>query len=221
MKNQLTLAVLLVASTTIVPACATKSFVRTSVADVNNRVETLTRSVDETQERARVMDTRLAEVDRTAQNAHGTAQRAHATATAAEARAESAVGKAEAVEAASKRVVYSLVLSEDQGNFAFGKATLPDVAKTRIDELAAKITADPQGAFFEIEGHTDAIGSSAYNDRLGLKRAEMVKRYLYENHQIPLHRISVISYGRGKPVAPNTTREGRAQNRRVVIRILT
>ena len=58
------------------------------------------------------------------------------------------------------------------------------------------------------------------NKRLGLERAENVKRYLYEQHQVPLHKINVISYGEEKPIAPNKTRDGRAQNRRVVIRVL-
>ena len=58
------------------------------------------------------------------------------------------------------------------------------------------------------------------NDKIGLDRAEAVKRYLYEQHQIPLFKMNVISYGQDKPVAPNTTKDGRAQNRRVVIRIL-
>jgi outer membrane protein OmpA-like peptidoglycan-associated protein len=58
------------------------------------------------------------------------------------------------------------------------------------------------------------------NERLGLARAEAVKRYLYEHHQIPLHKMNVISYGEEKPVAPNNTRVGRAQNRRVVIKVL-
>ena len=53
-----------------------------------------------------------------------------------------------------------------------------------------------------------------------MERAEAVKRYLYEQHQIPLHKMNVISYGEEKPVAPNKTRDGRAQNRRVVIKIL-
>jgi outer membrane protein OmpA-like peptidoglycan-associated protein len=54
-----------------------------------------------------------------------------------------------------------------------------------------------------------------------MQRAEAVKRYIYEQHQVPLHRINVISYGEDKPIAPNKTRDGRAQNRRVVIKVLT
>ena len=82
------------------------------------------------------------------------------------------------------------------------------------------IYAIPFGNYVEIEGHTDSTGDKVTNQRLGEARAEAVKRYLYEAHQVPLHKMNVISYGAEKPVSPNTTREGRAQNRRVVIRIL-
>jgi peptidoglycan-associated lipoprotein len=58
------------------------------------------------------------------------------------------------------------------------------------------------------------------NERIGMQRAEAVKKYLYEQYQIPLHKMNVISYGEDKPIAPNKTRAGRAQNRRVVIKVL-
>ena len=83
-----------------------------------------------------------------------------------------------------------------------------------------RLTADPKSVFIEVEGHTDSRGAASDNVRLGLERAEAVKRYVYENHKIPLHRVSVISFGEEKPVASNKTKEGRAQNRRVVIRVL-
>jgi len=128
--------------------------------------------------------------------------------------------KVEAMDKANKRLVYEVVLSEDSGNFKFGKVELPQEAKAKLDEMIEKMKADPKGAFFEIEGHTDNVGDAKVNERIGLERAEAVKRYLYEQHQIPLHKMNVISYGEDKPVAPNKTREGRAQNRRVVIKVL-
>jgi outer membrane protein OmpA-like peptidoglycan-associated protein len=72
----------------------------------------------------------------------------------------------------------------------------------------------------EIEGHTDSVGSKTVNDHVGWVRAETVKRYLHEKHGVPLDKMTVISYGKERPIAPNGTREGRAQNRRVVIRVV-
>jgi outer membrane protein OmpA-like peptidoglycan-associated protein len=221
MNRTIGVVVVVVAAVAGAPACATKSFVRSSVADVNAQVASVSRTVDEHREQTRVMDGRLTEVDRTAQSAQTAAQRAQTSADGAGARADAAARHAATLDAASKRLMYTVVLSEDEGNFPFGKATLPDDARARLDELITRLKADPQGAFFEIEGHTDAIGDKAFNEQLGLDRAEAVKRYLYDAHQIPLHRMNVISYGPDKPVAPNSTRDGRAQNRRVVVRILT
>jgi peptidoglycan-associated lipoprotein len=202
-------------------ACATKKFVRTNVGEVNNKVDTLTRTVEETQERTRTNETRIGEVDQKAgaadQRAAAAGQRADQAYTAAEA----VNTRASAIEKASKRLVYEVVLSEDKGNFKFGKADMPDTSKGEIDTLVQKLKAEPNGAFIEIEGHTDSAGTPQTNYRLGLERAENVKRYIYEQHQVPLHRINVISYGEEKPIAPNKTRDGRAQNRRVVIKVLT
>ena len=92
--------------------------------------------------------------------------------------------------------------------------------KASIDDLIGKLKEDPQGVYIEIEGHTDTTGPSTLNERLALERAEAVKRYLYEHHQVPLHKMNVISYGEERPVAPNDTRQGRAENRRVVIKVL-
>jgi outer membrane protein OmpA-like peptidoglycan-associated protein len=87
--------------------------------------------------------------------------------------------------------------------------------------MIGELRTNPQNIYIEIEGHTDNVGTTAVNEQLGLERAEAVKRYLYEQHQVPLHKINVISYGEDKPVAPNNTRDGRAQNRRVVVKVLS
>jgi peptidoglycan-associated lipoprotein len=208
-------------------ACATKKFVRTSVGQVNDKVDSLGRSVEETQERTRQNEGKIAEVDQKAAAAdqkavaaQGAADRANTAAQQAASTANTAVQHADAIEKASKRIVYEVVLSEDQGNFKFGKKDLPDEAKAKLDEMIQQIKADPKGAYFEIAGYTDSIGSKEYNEKLGLERAEAVQRYLYEQHQIPLFKMNVISYGEDNPVAENNTKAGRAQNRRVVIRVL-
>jgi peptidoglycan-associated lipoprotein len=201
-------------------ACATKKFVRTSVGEVNDKVDSVGKAVEETQERTRQNEGRIAAVDQKADQANQSAQQANSAAGEARSAADAAASKADAVDKASKRLMYEVVLSEDEGNFKFAKTVLPDEAKAKLDEMIAQIKADPKGAYFEIEGHTDNVGDKKLNEKIGMERAEAVRTYLYEQHQIPLHRMSVISYGEGKPVAPNKTKAGRAQNRRVVIKVL-
>src|SRR5437879_7572843 len=106
-------------------ACATKKFVRTSVGEVNDKVDSQGRSIEETQERTRRNEGRISEVDTKAAAAAQAAQAANDAAAAAHS-AANAVGteansKFDAIDKASKRLVYEVVLSEDQGNFKFGK----------------------------------------------------------------------------------------------------
>jgi outer membrane protein OmpA-like peptidoglycan-associated protein len=235
MRKSLVAASLLALTVAVAPACATKKFVRTEVGGVNSKVDTLTGTVEQTQERTRQNTERIGAVDQKAEaagKAAATAQSAadaaatratEANSRAAEAatRASAVGGRLDEVVASSRRLVYEVTLSEDQGNFKFGKKELPDEAKARLDELISQLKADPKGIYIEIEGHTDNVGNPEYNEKLGMERAEAVKRYLYEQHQVPLHKINVISYGETKPVAPNKTKTGRAQNRRVVVRVLS
>ena len=208
-------------------ACATKGYVRNQVGQVSSKVDTLSQALEQTQERVRTNETKIGEVDTKAGAAQSSADRAGTAAGAADTKAiaagdtaKTAITKTEAVEKSMNRVMLEVVLSEDQGNFAFNKTDLPDAAKARIDQVVQQLKADPKGAYFEIEGHTDNVGDAIFNEKLGMERADAVKRYLYEQHQIPLHRMSVISYGEAKPVGDNKNRDGRAQNRRVVLRIL-
>jgi outer membrane protein OmpA-like peptidoglycan-associated protein len=208
-------------------ACATKGYVNTQVSQVNGRVDSLGESLEETQERTRDNANRITETDGKAEAAQGAANEANSAAMAADNKAgeantaaREAAEKAEAVDAATRKIVYEVVLSEETGNFQFGATELPEGAQEAIDEMIGELMANPQAVWFEIEGHTDNTGPASVNERLGLERAEAVKRYLYEHHQIPLHKMNVISYGEDKPLAENNNRDGRAQNRRVVIRVL-
>jgi outer membrane protein OmpA-like peptidoglycan-associated protein len=191
---------------------------------VNTKVDSLSKSVEETQERTKANEARIGEVDQRAQAA---AQAADQHAQAANQRADEAYGAADKVnsreaemEKKSNRLVYEVVLSEDQGGFKFGQTKMPAEMQAKIDEIVTQLKANPNGGFIEIEGHTDNVGAKDINYKLGLERAEAVKRYLYESQQIPLHKMNVISYGEEKPIAPNKTKAGRAQNRRVVIKVL-
>jgi outer membrane protein OmpA-like peptidoglycan-associated protein len=228
MRKSLLAGSLLALTVAVAPACATKKFVRTEVGNVNSKVDTLTSTVEETQERTRRNEERIGVVDEKAEAAGRSATSARAAADAASSAARDVDGKVttvntrvNAVEAAARRLIFEVTLSEDQGNFAFGKAELPDPARARLDQVVTSLKADPKTVFIEVEGHTDNVGPNQVNELLGLERAEAVKRYLYEQHQVPLHKINVITYGEDKPVAPNNTRDGRAQNRRVVVKILS
>lgn len=221
MRKSLFAASILVLSVAVAPACATKKFVRGQVGEVNTKVDTLSGSLEETQERTRKNEERIGAVDQKAEAAGKSAADARSAADAAAMSAKEVGSRVEAVDKYNRRLVYEVTLSEDQGNFRFGRTELPDEAKARLDEVITQLKADPKGIFIEVEGHTDNVGPKEINDRIGLERAEAVKRYIYESHQVPLHKINVISYGEDKPVAPNNSRDGRAQNRRVVIKVLS
>ena len=227
MANKLYAVSVLALAVAVAPACASKKFVRTEVGNVNTKVDTLSGSLEETQERTRKNEERIGAVDtkaeaagRSAQEARGAADAAAQSARQVNTRVDQVQTELNTAVASSRKLVYEVTLSEDQGQFKSGKFELPDTAKARLDEVIGQLKSDTKNVFIEIEGHTDNVGDKTFNEQLGLERAEAVKRYLYEQHQIPLHKMNVISYGEDKPVAPNKTKAGRAQNRRVVIKVL-
>jgi len=208
-------------------ACASKGFVKNQVSQVSGKVDSLGQSLEETQERTKANEAKINDVDQKTQAAQSSATAAQQAASAADQKAVAANdaattvnGRVDDLDKSTKRLMYTVVLNDAEGNFKFNSTTLPDEAKAKIDDMVKGIISDPKGAYFEIEGHTDNVGPADINQRIGLDRADAVKRYLYEQYQIPLHRMNVISYGAEKPVAPNTTKDGRAQNRRVVIKVL-
>ena len=114
---------------------------------------------------------------------------------------------------AARAVVADVILY-----FPFDKSELTDEAKRKLASAVVMPKPNARVLSVALEGHADRTGPEAYNEKLGRARAETVRRYLAEQLQIPAEQISVVSYGENNPVAPNTTREGRARNRRVVIK---
>jgi len=205
------------------PACASKGYVERNVRTVDDKVESLSASVQDNQNRISRNEDAVAGARREAQAAQQSADQAQNTASSAATAAAGANARADELDKSVnslRKLVYEVVLSADEANFKFDNTVLPDEAKAKLDEMVAQLKAEPQNVFFEIEGYTDSTGDPVYNEKLGMKRAEAVKMYLYTEHHIPLHRINTISYGEDNPVAPNDNRENRARNRRVVVKVL-
>lgn len=154
-----------------------------------------------------VVDNRVSQVDAHLSQVEGTAGEALARANAAHKLAEG-------------KFLYEVVLSDDSVKFPVNHHALSPEAEQRLSELVQRLKAENANVYLEIQGHTDATGSEATNERLGMARAEAVRRYL-SDQGIALNRMATISYGESKPVASNATREGRAQNRRVAIVVLS
>lgn len=121
---------------------------------------------------------------------------------------------------AEGKFLYQMVLQDDAVKFALNKAELSPEGEARLAAFVEKLKAENRNVYVEIQGHTDASGAPDYNNKLGESRAEAVRRYL-NVHGVALNRLSTISYGEESPVAPNETPDGRAQNRRVVLVVMS
>lgn len=180
--------------------CATKKFVNQQVGAVDSKLATTQGQVDATSATVSQQGQQLAATDKTAQDA---LQRA------------TAAGKL-----AEGKFQYAMVLSDDSVKFPVDGSKLSPEAETRLQAFAEKMKSDNKNVYLEIQGHTDSTGSKDINKKLGEERAEAVR--LFMNKQgVALNRMATISYGDEAPVAPNNTRDGRAQNRRVVVIVLS
>jgi len=203
-----TTVIVLALSALAVSGCATKKYVQqetgavhTRVDDVETQVEANQTEIRRTGERVGANERQIGEVSKTAQEALTRAQ--------------------EAGKLAEGKLLYETVLTDDKVRFGFDKAELSDEAQAALTQFAQDLKAQyNRDVYIEIQGHTDATGPDQYNLELGLERAEAVRRYLNREHGIPLHRMSVISYGEAEPITDNGSGEGRAQNRRVVLVVL-
>ena len=206
-----TIIVPLLAASVALAGCAKKSYVQREVGEVNKKVDAVSSEVEKTQQRVQQNEVRIDAVDKSSQSGISEAKGS----------AQAAMSKAQDAEKAAKgKLIYTVTLSNDKVRFPINKAEISDEAKAMIDEAVAPLVQANRGVYFEIEGHTDSTGDAAYNMKLGEERAMAVRDYIAKKHGIALSRLNVISYGEEKPVADNKTRDGRAQNRRVVIRIL-
>ena len=195
---------LCVALALVVSGCASKKYVSTEVGDVETRI---TERVDGVESQVEANQTRLDKQEKDIGEVSQTAQEALDRALAA--------GKL-----AEGKFLYETLLTDENVRFDFNQADLTEPAMSELDTFAQQLSTDNANVFIEIQGHTDSTGAEDYNLDLGERRAEATRRYLNMSHGVPLHRMSVISYGESAPIADNGTREGRSLNRRIALVVL-
>jgi outer membrane protein OmpA-like peptidoglycan-associated protein len=179
------------------------------------------------EERATDTENKLTQVEANAQRLSGQLEELAAVSNAARGGAKAAQATADAAVAGVNATNERISSLDDYApqetaavNFRSGSAVLLPESKTTLDDIASKAL-NAKGYVLEVSGFADSRGSINLNRQLSQRRADAVIRYLVENHSIPLRRI-VTPYGYGElnPVAENETRDGRAQNRRVEIKLL-
>lgn len=222
--NRTLVALVAGASMMFSAGCTTKNYVRKEVSPIINK----TNELDELTARN---SRDIHDVDAKAQAG---IQGVNAKATEADQKAVAAGRKAEeATLLATKATTGVNALSQTVANldnyhpvtevavhFGFDKAELTSKAKQALDELAKDVPNTHQ-YIVEVTGGTDSVGGSDYNYLLSQRRAAAVIQYLAKEHNIPAHKIYVLGLGKDKPVAANSSKTGRAKNRRVDVRLMT
>ena len=197
-------ALLAIALPVVLGACATSKSVdekiAASQATTNQKIESVSSQVEDLQQKQTATDARVEQLSQSASEALQRAQ--------------------EAGVLAKGKVVFEQSFAEDRVKFKLDSAELDQNAKTALDEFATRVKGLTDQYFVEIQGHTDDTGGEAYNEELGQRRADSVRRYLSREHKLPLNRMSTISYGDTLPVESNKTKAGRSANRRVVLVVL-
>lgn len=227
------LGVLFLVGLVFLSGCATRKFVRNEVATLEPRITEVSNANRENAERIDAVDRRATEgitaagaADQKAVAAQTAANTADQKAVAAQTAANTA---SQGVQQANTRIggletrINSLdnyTASAPQSvTFTLGSSTLSDEARATLDSVASGLSGQQSGYLIEIQGFTDSTGSENTNVTLSQRRAEAVLRYLVSKG-VPLHRLNIVGLGEANPAADNNTRDGRAQNRRVEVRVL-
>jgi OOP family OmpA-OmpF porin len=179
------------------------------------------------EERATNTEAKLSQVEANAQRLSGQLDELAAVSNAARGGAKAAQATADAAVAGVNATNDRISALDDYTpqtvtavNFKSGSVVLSVDSKTKLDDIATKAL-NSKGYVLEVSGFADSNGSINLNRQLSQRRADAVIRYLVENHNIPLRRIvTPYGYGESNPVADNTSRDGRSQNRRVEIKLL-
>jgi len=204
--------------------CSSKNYVKQQTTPLINKTNELddltaknTNSIKDVDSRAQAgiqqVNAKTTEVDQKAQAAGQSAAQAQTL-------ADNAVHRVDSLQNTVANLDNYHVVNEAAVQFGFDKDNLTKDAKAALDQLATAVP-NTKGYIIALEGGTDSVGNADYNYELSERRANSVIQYLAVQHNIPAHKIYVVGLGKDKPVDSNKTREGRAKNRRVDVRLMT
>ncbi|HLZ42820.1 MAG TPA: OmpA family protein [Candidatus Sulfotelmatobacter sp.] len=222
--NRTSLMICLAASMVATVGCSSKNYVKSQTTPLINKTNELddltaknTRDIKDVDQRAQAgiqaVNTKTAEVEQKTQTAAQNAAQAQQMADAAN-------GRVGVLTNTVANLDNYHPVAETSVKFGFDKDNLTKKAQEALDQLAAQI-ASTKGYIIALEGGTDSVGPADYNYDLSQRRANSVIQYLASKYNVPAHKIYVIGLGKDKPVEPNKTSAGRADNRRVDVRLMT
>ena len=222
--NRTSLVVCLAASMVATVGCASKNYVKQQTTPLINKTNELddlaaknSKDIKDVDTRAQAgiqaVNTKTAEVEQKA-------QAAGQTATSAQQMADAANGRVGILTNTVANLDNYHAVAETSVHFGFNKDNLTSKAQETLDQLAGQISST-KGYIIALEGGTDSVGSADYNYGLSQRRANSVIQYLATKYNVPAHKIYVIGLGKDKPVESNKTSNGRADNRRVDVRLMT
>src|SRR5215467_8309623 len=222
--NRASLVLALAASMAATVGCASKNYVKQQTTPLINKTNELDDLTAQNTKAIKDVDARaqqgIQQVNQAAAAADQKAQAAGQQAAQAQQSADNAVHRVDVLSDAVANLDNYRVLSETSVHFGFDKDFLTKQAKEELDKLAATVP-NTKGYIITVEGGTDSVGPDDYSYGLSERRANSVIQYLGSKYNIPAHKIYLIGLGKDKPVEDNKTREGRAANRRVNIRLMT
>jgi OmpA-OmpF porin, OOP family len=222
--NRTSLVICLAASMVATVGCSSKNYVKSQTTPLINKTNELddltaknTRDIKDVDARAQAgiaaVNAKTAEVEQKTEVASTNAQQAQQMADAAN-------GRVGVLTNTVANLDNYHAVAETSVKFAFNRDILTSKAKEALDQLAGSI-ASTKGYIIALEGGCDSAGSADYNYDLSQRRANSVIQYLATKYNVPAHKIYVIGLGKDKPVESNKTSAGRADNRRVDVRLMT
>jgi OOP family OmpA-OmpF porin len=222
--NRISLTVLLALSAAATVGCASKNYVRQQTTPIINKTNELDDLTAKNSKDIKDVDTRaqagIQAVQAKAADVDQKAQAAGQQATQAQTLADNATHRVDSLQNAVANLDNYHVVSETAVLFGFNKDSLTKDSKAALDQLATNVP-NVKGYIISVTGGTDSVGGAEYNYELSQRRADAVIQYLASEHSIPAYKIYVIGLGKDKPVDANNTKDGRAKNRRVDVRLMT